>query len=114
MAIPPLEQQAVAGYLRRFCAERCPAETRDQLALSFEFSQTAVIVYEQRPHFSDPARTLSLPVVKFTYVAARRAWRLLYQDRNLRWRSYPYLPQAKKFVELLDEVRDDPGCLFWG
>lgn len=114
MPIPPLELEASKKYLSRFCEERIPHEIRDKVTLSFEVQKNSLILFENRPRYNDPTRWLSVSIAKFTYVVKSREWRLFYQDRNLKWRSYFPLPRAERLPDLIKEVELDPNCIYWG
>ncbi len=54
-----------------------------------------------------------MPVAQLRYVPASQLWTLHWADRNGRW--HPYDDRiAGTAIELLDEIRNDPTCIFWG
>jgi len=113
MAIPPLELQVVEIKLRAYC-EKVPTEVRDRLLHVFFIKRHDVVLAEKRPHWRDPSEWVETPVAKFKYAATQRMWQLFYQDRNLKWRQYEPRFEASNFEELLQEVDQDPNCIFWG
>jgi len=113
MAIPSLELQAIEIKLRAFC-DRVPHHVRDSLLHVYSISGQTIVLSEKRPHWQNPAEWIEEPVAKFKYVAKKKKWQLFFQDRNLNWRQYEPLFEATKFDVLLQEVANDPTCIFWG
>ena len=94
--------------------DRVPEHVRDKIQIKHKWEGNAVILFEFRPDWGDPTIWREHYVAKFQFVHSQREWRLFYQDRNLKWRTYPSRPSAKTFQTLLAEVERDKTGIFWG
>jgi hypothetical protein len=43
-----------------------------------------------------------------------RSWALYWADRNERWQRYRDLDPSENVGALLDEIDEDPTCIFFG
>ena len=77
-----------------------------------------VTILELRPPWSSmlgPEWT-TVPIAQLRYAPpppARGRWQLYWADRNSRWHRYQDLDPGTAQV-LLDEIDQDPTCIFWG
>jgi hypothetical protein len=113
VAIRPLDRKRIEKALVEYC-ERVPVHVRHKLRHGFEFTGSAVVLFETRPVFDDPKRWTKHRVAKFRYIASREIWELYCQLRDLKWHQYERLPSAGSFEILLKEVERDPTGIFWG
>jgi hypothetical protein len=60
-----------------------------------------------------PADWSRLPIAQLRYDADNHLWTLYWADRNDRWHRYDDIDSGTA-DELLDEINDDPTCIFWG
>jgi len=97
----------------KFC-EKVPEHVRDQLLHRFRVERNSIVLFEYRPSFQNAKVWIEEPVAKFRFLISRGEWHLYWQDRNLRWRQYEWLPPKRTFLPLLQEVERDPTHLFWG
>ena len=54
------------------------------------------------------------PVARLRYVHKDRHWKLFWRDRNQRWHGYDFVEPTADVTRLLDEIEQDPTCIFWG
>lgn len=74
----------------------------------------SVTILDCRPPWSADASDWSrVPVAQLRYVSSTHLWTLHWADRNGRWHPYDDRISGTA-LELLDEIRDDPTCIFWG
>ena len=94
MAIPELVRRAATRQVEAFCAQRVPAEVRDQVRLEFAVRGNAITIVERRPpwraDFGPDWSTSS--VAQLRYDRANGSWSLYWCDSNARWHRY-----AKKY-----------------
>jgi hypothetical protein len=107
--------EADVAIVQDLCDGRVPDHARDQLRVELERSGQALTIFECRPPWREdygPEWTRSA-IAKLRYVGTTRLWTLYYCRHTGRWERYPLLGPTRRLGELLDELRDDPICIFW-
>ena len=61
-------------------------------------------IIKVRPSWKDKTQFSEIQVAQVRWVASRQVWRLYWMWRDLRWHSYPGLPETKTLEEALAEV----------
>lgn len=93
---------------------RPPVEIRDQLDISFRIDKQSVYLFEIRPEYQNPSKTMEIEVAKSTYVRTQNLWKIFWMRADLKWHGY----EPDLFVDTLEEVlaiiRDDEYACFWG
>jgi hypothetical protein len=100
--------------VQAFCASRTPPHLRDELRLEVEVRGTEVTILEGRLPWNGGADEWSRsPVANLRFESRTERWTLYWPDRNDRWRRYGDLEPAS-IERVLEEIDDDPTCIFWG
>jgi hypothetical protein len=60
-----------------------------------------------------PSSTSRVPVAQLRYDPSNHLWTLYWADRNSRWHRYDDIDPSTT-DQLLNEINDDPTCIFWG
>ncbi|MHB1836938.1 MAG: DUF3024 domain-containing protein [Solirubrobacteraceae bacterium] len=108
--------EADVAKIRELCEARVPPEIREQVRLEIERYRQAVTIIERRPPWREdygPEWT-RMPIARLRFVASNALWTLYYHRHTGRWERYPLLGPSRRFTDLLDELDQDPICLFWG
>ncbi|WP_074865655.1 DUF3024 domain-containing protein [Lysobacter enzymogenes] len=74
-------------------------------------SGPTIEVYGARPAYDE---IVEIPVVKFRYVRTRQVGQLFWLRASGKWQGYGPMLEALGLPELVEEVRRDPFCCFWG
>ena len=93
-----------------------PPHARDLIRYEIDVSSRAITVLECRPPWSadsDPEWT-RFPICRFRYTKIRNEWSLYWRDRNLVFHLYDLVQPTPHIDELIEEVKRDPTCIFWG
>lgn len=100
--------------IKRYCVERSPAEHDDKLRIERTVRGKTVTIVERRPPWDrgDDEWT-SQEIARLKYDAERTDWTLYWSDRNGRFHLYDLI-EPGTVASLLDEVEQDPTCIFWG
>jgi Protein of unknown function (DUF3024) len=114
MPLPPLVRRLAEVKITKYCDALVPPHLKDQIRHTFGFRGNSLTLFERRPHFQKKSVWTKLSVAQFRYSIDDRTWTLYWADRNSRWHVYDRIPPASKLDDLLDEVDDDPTCIFWG
>jgi hypothetical protein len=114
MALSDIERKrcenALAGFLLR---RRPPPEIRPQLDLGYRVAGQSVVLFETRPVWDDPTRTIELPFAKATFVRTRGHWALYWRRSDLKWHGYEPRPDVLTIEEFVAVVeRDELHCFF--
>lgn len=104
-------ESAMADFLIK---RRPPEEIRDKLDLGWRIEGQSVVIYSIRPSWRDESQKIEEPAAKATFVCTTNRWKIYWQRADLKWHSYPLLPEAVLFDEFLAEVDEDSACCFWG
>lgn len=102
--------------VRRWCAQRVPADALHQVHVECEVSPRHLTIVERRaPWRADygPEWT-RFPIARLRYTKASRTWSLYWRDRNLRFHAYDQAPPSTSIDDLLAEIDHDPTHIFWG
>jgi len=100
--------------IRRFCASRVPAELHHQARVEATSRGNSVTIFDCRPPWhADLTDWSRSPVAQLRYDADGHLWSLYWADRNSRWHRYEDL-EPGTVDRLLEEIEDDPTCIFWG
>lgn len=104
--------RAMDSFMQR---RRPPAHIRRSVDLAFRITGQRVEIFEIRPAFRGPAdEKHESPVAKATFVRSRGMWRVFWQRRDLKWRSYDQTPEVKTVEEFASLVGEDVHACFFG
>lgn len=104
-------ESAMADFMTK---RRPPEEIRDRLDLAWRIEGQSVVIYSIRPSWRDESQKTEEPAAKATYNRTTNRWKIYWMRADLKWHSYPLLPEAVFFDEFLAEVNEDDACCFWG
>lgn len=114
--IPRVLPEAAVAQIRELCETRVPAEAHDQVRVELECERQAVTIVERRPPWREDygPEWSRMPIARLRYVATKRRWTLYFHRHTGRWERYPLLEPTPNLSRLLDELDEDPICVFWG
>jgi hypothetical protein len=115
MALTEIEikrcEKALAAFMER---RRPPPVIRSQLDMAYEMSGHSVEIFEVRPHWQDPSRTMETPVAKATFVRTKNHWKVFWMRQDLKWHGYEPVAQVSSLEAFLDVVDRDEHCCCFG
>lgn len=115
MAFTPKQTADIEAAMADFMAKRRPPEEiREKLDLGWRIEGQSVMIYSIRPMWRDESRKIEEPAAKATFVRTTNRWKIYWMRADLKWHSYPLLPEVVFFDEFLAEVNEDGACCFWG
>jgi|SRR5665648_45758 len=114
MAFSEIELKKIDNLVGAMCQKRIPAHIKNELDLIYRIKGHDVTLFEKRPDWCDPRKTMETPVAKLKYVRTKNEWRLYWQRRDLKWHAYDLLSSSHDLKELVDEIDVDPYCCFFG
>lgn len=112
MALPELDVVRV----RRWCAARVPEHARHQVRIECQVAPRHLTIVERREPWREdlgPEWT-TFPIARLRYTVADKTWTLYWRDRNLHFHCYDRRAPTNRVDDLLDELDQDPSCIFWG
>ena len=95
-------------------ARRPPPHIRSKLDLAYRIADQSVEIFEVRPAYTDPNRTVEEPAAKATYVRRAEEWRVYWQRADLKWHRYEPTPSVRSIDKFLALVEEDKHCCFFG
>jgi hypothetical protein len=104
-------KKLMVGFMEK---HRPPVEMRTKLDLGYHIKDYSVVIFEIRPLWSNPDKTIEEPVAKATYVKSANVWKIYWQRSDLKWHRYDMDPEVDSFEEFLGIVDADEYCCFWG
>lgn len=109
---------AAVQLIRRWAEERTPAEFRDRMQVDVEVQPRGLTIVEcsLMPNVDGDVDVdwLRVPTARLSYSSGTGNWTLYWFDRNSKVRRYPDFGPTTDIQLLLDEIDDDPTCIFWG
>lgn len=100
--------------LRRWCRKRCPESLADQVRLEVMVKGKRVSVHENRPPWhGGPGEWTSMPIAQIRYTGDGK-WTLYFGDRYGGWTLYFDLEPEQPIDVIIEELEEDPTCVFWG
>ena len=114
MALSGLERNRCERDLAKFMERRRPPPNiRPKLDIGSKISGQSVEIFEIRPDWQNPKKTMEHPVAKATFVRSKNRWRVFWMRRDVRWHGYEPNAEVHSLEEFLNVVdRDEYGCFF--
>ncbi|TDX51828.1 DUF3024 domain-containing protein [Orenia marismortui] len=113
MALNELMRKRVGKILGEYCDNRIPVHVRDQIKLGYGIRGNNVTLFEERPSFKSD-EWVKMKIAQFRYNPEDNKWSLYWWRHTGRWYKYEEIEANSDFQVLLDEVEEDPICIFWG
>ena len=114
MPLSEFTKKLVETILSKYCENKIPVTTADQVRLEFKIKENNVTLYETRLVLRDPSVWSENPVAQFRFDDKTNKWDLYCLYRNSKWYLYRATASSANFDDLLKEVDTDPTGLFWG
>lgn len=108
--------EAAIQVVRRWAQDRTPEAFRDRTRVEVEVHPRGLTIVEcsLMPAMDGEMEWLRVPSARLSYSSGSRKWTLYCFDSNSKVRRYPYFEPNTKVQTLLDEIDEDPTCIFWG
>ena len=115
MALSEFEIKRTESLVQKFIEKRRPSpEIRDKVDLAFRINGQSVEIFEIRPVWNNPQKSVEESVAKATYVKTSKVWKIYWQRADLKWHRYDPDPEVDYIEEFLKIVDEDEFCCFWG
>lgn len=117
MAFSEEELKKWKPIVASFIEEQRPRkEIRSQVDLdySIDIENQSIEIFEIRSHFNKKDKKIKIPIAKTTYVRRQKAWKIYWQQSDMKWHKYDPLPKVKTLEQFIEEVKEDPKACFWG
>ena len=100
--------------IRRFCAERIPVALKSEVRLEVSVRGRRVSIHERRPvMLGAPVKWTKMPIAQLRY-EDDGTWSLYFGDRYGTWSEYFDLDRHQPIEVVINELAEDPTCVFWG
>ena len=113
--IPDLDLARVRKWIDQRNGDM-PPHVHDQLRFEIDVTDRTITVLECRPPWREDfgSEWTRFPICRFRYTKVRKEWSLYWRDRNLKFHEYDLVDPTPHIDELIEEVKRDPTCIFWG
>ena len=101
----------MTSFLKR---KRPPAALRGNVDLDYRIEGQSLFIFEIRPVFNAPGKTMESAIAKATFVKSHNYWKVFWKRADLKWHSYPYQPVVLTIREFVVLVERDQYHCFWG
>jgi hypothetical protein len=109
-AIPDTDLERI----KRYCNEQSPSEHADKVRIEHTVRGKTVTIVERRPPWERAGgEWTSQQVARLKYDADSTEWTLYWSDSNGRFHLYDLI-EPGTVTWLLEELEQDPTCIFWG
>lgn len=105
-----------ANRVRKWANDRTPPDVREEMRVEVEETPRGLTILECRPPWDElpGAEWTRSPIARLTYSKQSGEWTLYYADRNDRFQRYWECGPSAHVTDLLEEIDNDPTCIFWG
>ncbi|MCL2881588.1 MAG: DUF3024 domain-containing protein [Coriobacteriia bacterium] len=114
MAFSELELAQIKKTVGGYCESISPPELSDQLTFTYEVDGHAVTIWENRPPWKGVGDWTHLGVARFRYTRSRDEWELYWMRADLKWHSYDLAETTPCLEDLVQVVKEDQFCCFFG
>ena len=115
MAFSELEKKRVEKVVAAYVEQnRPPVHLRKELDLAFRIKGQSVEIFEIRPVWNNPSKTLEEPVAKASYIRTQKVWKIYWQRADLKWHRYDPDPEVDSIEKFIAVVQRDEYCSFYG
>jgi len=113
--IPDLDLARARKWIGQLNADM-PSTVSDQLRYEFDTTDRTITVLECCPPWREDfgPKWTRLPICRFRYTKVRREWSLYWTDRHSNFHEYDLADPTPDLDELIEHVKLDPTCIFWG
>lgn len=102
--------------VREWADRRVAPEHRESIRIEVDETSRGLTIFECRPPWREfkGSEWTRRPLARLSYSGKRKEWTLYWTDRNGRFQRYWDCEPTEHIGELLDEIDEDPTCIFWG
>lgn len=94
--------------------KRPPLELRDKIDINYSSSGQSFEIFSIRPHWKKKNEKVYSSIAKFTYVKARKIWKIYWMRASGKWELYEPKREVTSLSSGLKIIdKDQYGC-FWG
>ena len=114
MAMPPIQKQLAVKQIENYCDNKIPIHAQSQIKMKYSIRGNSFTLLESRVKWDDDSIWTDMKIAQMRFDSDRMLWKLYYPNRNEKWMEYEILDAKQEIQELLNEIDDDPICVFWG
>jgi len=114
MPIPPIQKELAVKQIEKYCENKIPIDAQSEIKMKYSVRGKSFTLLESRVKWNDDSVWTEMKIAQMRYDSDSMLWKLYYPDRNGKWMKYEILKPKKEIQELLNEIDNDPICVFWG
>ena len=97
-----------------YCEQKVPDNLKDQVRVFYSIKGYTVTIVQSKPSFPGSRLWTEYPIARVKYDPRTLEWELYRRDLTGEWQRYADLKPTPHLQSLIDEIADDPVCVFWG
>lgn len=115
MALSEFEIKRMEKLVGKYVDYKRPApQIRSEVDLAFRVIGQSFEIFEIRPQWDDPNKTIEAPIAKATFVKSKRRWKLFWMRSDMKWHAHTPIATAKSLEDALNVIEEDAYHCFWG
>ncbi len=109
-----IDRRRIDHTVGAFCQAHRPWSAEPYVRLYHRVQGRSVVLLEDRRHFRDETRWVTVPIARLCFDDEARRWGLQWRRASGRWAPYPGWTPTASLTQPLEEIARDPERLFWG
>jgi hypothetical protein len=109
-----IERRRIDHAVGAFCRTHRPQSAEIYVRFYYRVHGRSVVLVEDRRHYLDETRWVTVPIARICFDAEQRRWALEWRRASGRWAPYPGWVPTVNLANPLEEIARDPERLFWG
>ena len=89
-------------------------EIRSQLDFGYSYDGKVVILYEIRPGWNDPKMIQHIEFGRIRHYKSKKEWNLYWMRASGKWELYEPFPKSTYLEKILEIIKEDKYCCFYG
>lgn len=114
MPIPAIQKRLAVKQIEKYCENKIPIHAQSQIKMKYSIRGKSFTLLESRPKWDDDSVWTDMKIAQMRFNSDSMLWKLYYPNRNEKWMEYEILDSKQEIEDLLNEIDNDPICVFWG
>ena len=113
MPFNDIERQRIKDIVGGYCEQKVPVHLKTQVRVFYNIKGYTVTITQSKPSFPGSHLWTDIPIAKLKYDPRTFGWQLYRRNITGEWQTYYDLKPTHHLQSLIDEIADDPFCVFW-
>ena len=114
MAFSEIELKKIEKFIGGLCQQKTPEEYKNELRFEYKIKAHDVTIYEIRPAWDDPRKTIEMGIAKLKFIGTKKVWNLYWKRASGKWELYGPAKDNNDLASLIGVIQQDVNCCFFG